>query len=191
MESKKNFSMSLDVKLAKDYARSLLADIKGISKQDQILNHLVVFNEFMQSNEIVRRSLYSPIIDKSAKIRLADSIADQYKFEQIFKQFLHVLIKNARCNLLPQIILAIKKIVAETKGIKLVEVTSAYDLTNKEQKTIQEFLEKKIGCSVEVTFFIDPLIIGGVVIKYDSNLIDCSVDAGLRKIEDMVTKLRV
>lgn len=183
--------MSSGVKLAKDYAQALLVGVKEISKQDQILNHAMVFEDFIQNNAIIKRALYSPIIDKSIKIKLVDSIVDQGKFEKTFKQFLHVLIKNARCNLLPQIITSIEKIIAEAKGVKLVEVVSAFKLESKEKKKIEKDLEQKVGCAVEVTFNVDQSIIGGIVVKYDSNLIDCSVVAGLNKIENLAIKLRV
>lgn len=180
--------MSLDAKIVKDYSESLLAGVDGSSKQEKLLVQMVVFDELLQNNDVIRRSLYSPIIDKSAKIKLVDAIAKQYKLEKIFNQFLHVLIKNARCNLLPQITKSVKKLVAGAKGIKLVEVVSAYELSKKSQQNIEEFLEKKIGSKLEATFTTDESIIGGVVVKYDSNLIDCSVEAGLRKIENMACK---
>jgi F-type H+-transporting ATPase subunit delta len=183
--------MSLDVKIVKDYAESLLAGVDGVSKQEKLLAQMVAFDEILQSSDVIRRSLYSPIIDRSAKVRLVDAIVERYKFEKIFNQFLRVLIKNARCNLLPQITKSVKKLISDAKGIKLVEVVSAYDLPKKSQQNMQEFLEKKIGSKLEATFTTDASIIGGVVIKYDSNLIDCSVEAGLRKIENIVAKIRV
>ena len=183
--------MSLDTKIVKDYAESLLADIDGSSKQERLLTQMMTFDEFLQDNDTIRHSLYSPIIDKSAKVRLIDAIAQRYKFEKIFKQFLHVLIKNARCNLLPQITKSVKKIIFNNKGIKLLEVISAYELSKQSQKNMEDFLQKKIGSELEATFTTDESIIGGIVIKYDSTLIDCSVEAGLRKIENIVTKIRV
>ena len=183
--------MSLDAKIVKNYAESLLACANGVSQQEKLFAQMLAFEEFLQNNDAVRRSLYSPIIDKSAKVRVVDAIAKGYKFEKIFKQFLRVLIKNARCESLPQITKSVKKLVSDAKGIKLVEVVSAYDLSKKSQQNMREFLEKKIGSDLEAAFITDESIIGGVVIKYDSNLIDCSVGAGLRKIENMVAKIRV
>lgn len=183
--------MSSDVKLAKDYAQALLVGIKEISKQDQILNHMVVFEDFIQNNAIIKRALYSPIIDKSIKIKLVNSIVDQGKFEKTFRQLLHVLVKNSRCSLLPQIITSIETIIAESKGIKLVEVVSAFKLESKAKKQIEKDLEQRVGRAVEVTFDVDQSIIGGIVVKYDSNLIDCSVVAGLNKIENLAMKLKV
>lgn len=180
--------MSLDAKIVKDYSESLLAAVDGSSKQEELLAQMTAFDKLLQSNDTIRRSLYSPIIDKSAKVRLVDAIVAKYKLGKIFKQFLHVLIKNARCNLLPQITRSVKKLVSNSKGIKLVEVVSAYELSKKSQQDMEEFLEKKIGSKLEATFTTDESIIGGVVIKYDSNLIDCSVEAALRKIENMACK---
>ena len=139
----------------------------------------------------MRNVLCSPVIDHAVKVRLVDLVVTKYQFEEISKQFLYVLIKNARCLLLPRISSMLNELIAATKGVKLVEVSSAFKLDTKEIKFIQEFLETELGKKIELLTNVDTSLIGGVIIKYDSNLIDYSVQGALDRIKKVAIKTRI
>ena len=85
--------------------------------------------------------------------------------------------------LILQIIDDFAKIIANSKGIKFAEISSAFKLTKKELESISSFLETELGKKIELELNIDPSLIGGAVIKYDCNLIDCSVSGALDRIK--------
>ena len=183
--------MSLDLKIVKNYSQALFVSIKKLSKKNRILEQISIFANLVQENSLVRNVLCSPVIDRAVKVRLVDLVVTKYKFEEISKQFLYVLIKNARCILLPQIASTLDELIAATKGIKLAEVSSAFKLGTKEIKFIQEFLEKELGQKIELLANVDASLIGGVIIKYDSNLIDCSVQGALDRIKKVAIKTKI
>ncbi|MDP4709169.1 MAG: ATP synthase F1 subunit delta [Rickettsiaceae bacterium] len=180
--------MSLDLKIVKSYSQALLTSAQIISKEDKVLEEVNFFAELMQENLIIRNALCSPVIEKEVKVRLVELVADKYKFESVSKQFLYVLIKNARCFLLPQIVDALAKLIATARGIKSAEVFSAFKLSAKDVEVVQKVIEAELGQKVELAMSVDSALIGGVVIKYDSNLIDCSVRGALDRIEKLATK---
>jgi F-type H+-transporting ATPase subunit delta len=179
--------MLLDLKIVKNYSHALFANAQIISKESKVLEQVTFFANLMQESLIVHNAFCSPIVEKEIKIKLVGLVADKYKFESVSRQFLYVLIKNARFLILPQIVDAFEKLIATDKGIKSVELLSAFKLSTKDIEVIREFIEAELGQQVALVMNTDPSLIGGVVIKYDSNLIDCSVQGALNKIEKLVT----
>ncbi len=179
--------MLLDLKIVKNYSQALFANAKMISKESKVLEQITFFANLMKESLIVHNAFCSPIVEKEIKIKLVGLVADKYKFEPVSRQFLYVLIKNARFLILTQIVEAFDKLIAIDKGIKSAELLSAFKLNLEEVAVIREFIEAELGQQVALVTNTDPSLIGGVVIKYDSNLIDCSVQGALNKIEKLVT----
>ncbi len=183
--------MSLEFKIVRNYSHALLVSARAISKENIILEQVKIIVQLMQDSAIIRNVLCSPIIDKEIKIKLVDLVADKYKFETISKQFLYLLIKNTRYDLLLQISDMLTELIAASKGVKSAEILSAFKLNKKEIQAIQQFIEAKLGQAVEVETNVEPSLIGGIVIKYDSNLIDCSVQGALDRIEKMAIRSKI
>ena len=179
--------MLLDLKIVKNYSQALFTNAKMISKESKVLEQITFFANLMKESLIVHNAFCSPIVEKEIKIKLVGLVADKYKFEPVSRQFLYVLIKNDRFLILTQIVEAFDKIIAIDKGIKSAELLSAFKLNLEEVAVIREFIEAELGQQVALVTNTDPSLIGGVVIKYDSNLIDCSVQGALNKIEKLVT----
>ncbi len=184
-------NMSLDLKIVKNYSHALFVSAKALSKENKILEQISMFAHLIQENSTVRNALCSPVIDRAVKVKLVDLVATKHKFEETSKQFLYALIKNARCILLPQIAGTLDELIAATNGVKSAEVSSAFKLGRKEIKFIQGFLETELGQKIELIANVNPSLIGGVIIKYDSNLIDCSVQGALDRIKKVAVKSKI
>ncbi|PCJ27592.1 MAG: ATP synthase F1 subunit delta [Rickettsiales bacterium] len=183
--------MLLDLKVVKNYAQALFLKAKDLSKEDKILEQISIISDITEASPLAKEVLCSPIIDHSLKIKLIDLLAKKYKFDKISQRFLYVLVKNTRCNFISKIVDEFGKMLAESKGIKAVNVSSAFKLGKKELSFIKGFLETELNKKIELTTKEDASLIGGVVIEYDSNLIDCSVHGALEKIQKVALKSKV
>jgi len=183
--------MSLDFKIVKNYSHALLANALSISKETQLLEQVNIFVSLMKQHAIIDNVLCSPVIDRLIKVKLVDFISNHYKFEVIFKSFLHVLIKNSRCNLLPQISGTLDELIEDAKGVKSAEVFSAFKLGKKELQAIKKMLEEKTGQKIKLEDRVEESLIGGMVLKYNSNLIDCSVQGALDRIERVALRSKI
>jgi len=183
--------MLLDLKVIKNYAQALFNKSSEAVSISKILEQISVLVALSQKSELINEAFCSPIIGLDLKISLIDKIALQYKFDKIPLQFLHVIVKNARFSLLPQIIEELEKMKAESLGITSAEIVSAFKLDNKEITNIKNFLEADLGKKIELTERADSSLIGGMLIKYDSNLIDCSVHGALERVRKVATKSKI
>jgi F-type H+-transporting ATPase subunit delta len=183
--------MSLDLKIVKNYSQALLTSAQVISKENKVLEQMQFFANLMQESLIVRTALCSPVVGKEVKVRLVELVADKYKFESMSKRFLYVLIKNARCSLFSEIVDTFAKLIASARGVKYAELLSAFKLSSKDVEVVRKFIEAELGQQVELAMSVDSALIGGVIIKYDSNIIDCSVQGALDRIEKLSNNSKI
>jgi F-type H+-transporting ATPase subunit delta len=175
--------MSLDIKVVKNYAHSLFIQAKKESKENELFKSIKLFAEILRDFSMVNDMLCSPIIDMSSKRNVVDSLTNKLKLEALLKQVLYVLIKNVRMNLFSKIADEYELLLMESRGIKFVQVSSASKLSKKEIEFIQDMLESELSKKVELEHSVDESLLGGVVIKYESNLLDCSVQGALDRIQ--------
>lgn len=181
--------MSLDIKIVKNYAYSLFSRAEKESKESEVFKSIKVFDEILRNFSAVKKTLCSPIIEKSNKNRFVDIITNELKSEILLKRFIYILIKNARVNLFSEIVDEYELLLMESKGIKFVKVLSAFKLEKKEMEFIRNLLESELDKKIELEHSVDESLLGGVVVKYDSNLIDCSVQGMLDRIQKIAARL--
>jgi F-type H+-transporting ATPase subunit delta len=181
--------MSLDIKTVKNYAHSLFTQAKRESKENKVFESIKVFSEVLRDFSAIKNMLCSPIIEKSDKDRFVDVLTSKLKSEIFLKRILHILIKNSRVNLFFQIVDEYEVLLMESKGIKFVEISSAFKLTTKEVEFIHNLLELTLGKKIKLQHSVDESLLGGAIVKYDSNLIDCSLQGALGKIQKIATGL--
>lgn len=175
--------MSLNLKIVKNYSQALYSRAKKGGVEDKVLEHILALGQVVLHSPKIIELFCSPVVDNKIKKKLLDLIASKLNFEKMIIYFLYTLIKNYRFSLIIEIADDFSKIIALSKNIKHIQVTSAYTLGKKEINLISGILESKIGKKVKLETNVDPSLIGGVVIQYDCNLIDCSVSGALDRIK--------
>ena len=97
--------------------------------------------------------------------------------------FLMILVERRRISNLTEICQRYQAALRKLKGIVLAEVTSAVALNDTQTKSIQDRVQSITSAtSVEVSTTIDPDILGGVIIKFGSQVIDSSLRAEIRRL---------
>lgn len=180
--------MSLEIKIIKNYANSLFAQAKIESYEERIIEEIKLFGACLFSSDDFKEVMLSPIINKNQKNNIIKSIIQKYNLSDLAKYFLFTLVKNSRMHLLINIITEIERLYKEQMGIKAVTVFSTSHLEPKELELIKIFLEKSLNTKVEINQEINKSLLGGIIIKYDSKLIDFSIYGVLNKIEKIITR---
>lgn len=96
-------------------------------------------------------------------------------FDAAAQNFVRLLAENRRLALLPEIIELYETRRAEAEAVVEADVTSAYALTDAEQRKISEALKRRLGREVRVTTRVDASLLGGIVIRAGDLVIDGSV----------------
>lgn len=125
------------------------------------------------------RFLRSPVIVSDDKASAMNAILARANAGIVTANFVRVVARNGRLFALPTIIAAFRALAAQSRGEVSAEVTSATPLTAAQVDNLAETLKGKIGKTVTLEQHVDPSLIGGLVVKVGSQMIDSSLKTKL------------
>jgi F-type H+-transporting ATPase subunit delta len=97
--------------------------------------------------------------------------------------FLGVVARNRRLFAVPAMIEAFLADLAERRGEVTAEVTAAQPLTDAQQNALTEQLRRAVGRRVTVDIRIDPALLGGMMVKVGSRMVDGSLRSKLQRLQ--------
>ncbi len=170
---------SVLTQIARPYAAALFDLAKSDGAIDAVEAGLADINALAAESEDFRRFLRSPVIAAEAKSGAMDAILTKAGVEPTVANFVRVVARNGRLFALPAIIAAFTALAAAERGETSADVTSAAPLSKPQLKALADALKRKIGRTVTLIEHVDPTLIGGLVVKVGSQMIDSSLKAKL------------
>ena len=170
------------------YANALM-DLATESKAvDKVLKDLGEIAKMIDSSADLAAMISSPMIEKSQQQDALFAIAKKAKFQDLTTNFFGVLVQNGRLNALPVIVKAFMIEYAKRQGQVSATVTAAQKLSAAQEKELQKSLSKVAGSDVVLDIQIDPDILGGLIVKIGSTMIDNSVSRKLVRLKSAMSK---
>jgi F-type H+-transporting ATPase subunit delta len=124
----------------------------------------------------------NPEVSREAAAKAVDAVAEYLKLSGLTRNFLGVLAANRRLASLPDVVRAFTAIAAAARGEVTAEVTTAHPLDEAQLAQLAEKLKVREGRSVTVKAHVDPAILGGLVVKIGSRMIDGSIRTRLNSL---------
>lgn len=169
--------------LAGRYALALL-DLADEKKElDAVADDLRGLRTAIAESEDLRRLIRSPLFSREQQSRAMDSILDKAGTGELTRRFVLVVAENRRLFALPQMIGAYLAELARRRGEITAQVTSAIELSDEQRKTLVETLRGSVGAKVQVDVKVDPSLIGGLIVKVGSRMIDNSLRSKLQRLQ--------
>ena len=170
--------------IVSDRYGSALYDLASEKKCiDEILNDLDVIEKVMKENSELRKVIRSPLVNSEEKLNILLKIFSGLSFNNLTTTFLKVLDNNKRISNILSIILQFKKINSEKRGDIAANVTSANELSEDEKNNITNQLKNTLGQKLSLNFNVDKEIIGGLIVKVGSKMIDTSIANKINKLK--------
>jgi F-type H+-transporting ATPase subunit delta len=129
--------------------------------------------------------LRNPQLDKRAKSAAVDAVAAGG--DPLVLNFLRLLVEKSRAGEVEQVAEEFERMAAAQEGELTVELTTAYELSDEEARTIVGQIEQRSGRRVEATRTVDAALIGGMVLQVGTRRVDASVRG---RIEQLGRELR-
>lgn len=170
---------SVLTQIARPYAQALFDLAQGENALDPVEDGLVSIGKLADESPDFERFLRSPAISADQKAAALDRIIAEAKPNATVGNFLGVVARNGRLFALPEIIKAYRELAAEARGEVSAEVTSATPLSDGQRQSLADTLKAKIGKTVTLIEHVDPSLIGGLVVKVGSQMIDSSLKTKL------------
>lgn len=174
--------MAKSGKLADRYAKALfeLASDKGLL--DAVAADLRTFTGMVRESSELAAMIDNPLVDRAALQRVMESLSRRAGLTDLSRRFLGVLATNRRLDAFPEIAEAYTARLAESRGEFTAEVTSATLLRPAQQEQLKAKLASQLGGTIHLICQIDPAILGGLVVKIGSRMIDSSLRGKLERI---------
>ncbi len=168
--------------LAGRYAGALfeLAEQDGLL--DPVAADLADLGSMIRGSDDLNRLIRSPLILRADQARCLDRIVKKAKMSSLVRDFVGVVAGNGRLPALSAMITAFHKRLARERGEVQARVISAAALSGKQTKSIVEALKKAVGAAVDLETKVDPAILGGLIVRVGSRMIDNSVGSKLERL---------
>jgi F-type H+-transporting ATPase subunit delta len=169
------------------YARALFDAAKDRDRLARVREDLADFVAAVDEVPELRALLRDPVLDPKEKADALDSILDGV--DELVRNFLLLVAEKNRTAQIEEIVREFDRLVAAEERRLEVELTTAFELSDKEAKTIVAQIEKASGRQVDATRSVDPDLIGGLIVQAGSMRVDASVRGRLNRLrQDLVTR---
>ena len=169
--------------LAERYAAALfdLADERRML--DEVASDLRQLRAMVAASPDLARLLRSPILTRGEQGKAIAALVERAGFTPLVRDFLAVVAKNRRLFAVSAMIEAHLAELAERRGEVTAEVTAALALSESQSALLTEQLRRSVGRRVSIEVKIDPSLIGGMVVKLGSRMIDGSIKSKLQRLQ--------
>ena len=169
--------------LAERYAAALFELADEQHQLDAAANDLRELRTMLQESADLDRLLRSPVLSREEQAKAIAALAERAGLSKLTRDFLGVVAGNRRLFAVPAMIDAYLNQLAARRGEVTAEVTTAQPLNETQQSTLGEQLRRAVGRRVTVDLKVDPSLLGGMIVKVGSRMIDGSLKSRLHRLQ--------
>jgi len=181
---------SISTGIANRYATaifSLAQEEKGLAALESVVDGL---DAALKESLDLRNLISSPIYSREEQGAGIMAIAAKMGLSQTMTNVLGLMASKRRLFVLPQLVTALRERISIEKGEVTAEVTSAKALTKTQSAKLAKTLSAQAGKDVKIIATVDESLIGGLVVKVGSKMIDTSIAAKLKALQNSMKEAR-
>ena len=175
-------SGGIQASLSGRYATALFELARDSNTLPQVEASLATVRQALAESTDFKALTSSPLIARGAARNAVAAVAAVLGLDSTTANFLGVLADNRRLNQLPAIIRAFRDLAARQRGEIAAEVVSAHPLSNDQVEALKAQLRTRTGRDVTLDRSVDPSLLGGLVVKIGSQMIDSSIKTRLNTL---------
>jgi len=164
------------------YATALFELASEANAIDAVSADLNSFSAMIDESADLKRLIESPAFSAEEQVAAIKALLTAAGISGIAGNFIGFVASKRRLFALPGMIAGFRALVAEAKGIVSAQVTVAEEPSAKRLEEIRATLKDVAGTDVDVAIKVDPAIIGGLVVKMGSRMVDASLKTKLNSI---------
>jgi F-type H+-transporting ATPase subunit delta len=169
--------------LAGRYATALFELALEAGAVDSVLADLKRFDGLLDESADLMRLVRSPVFTADVQSKALIAVLDEAGIAGLAARFLVVVTSNRRLFAVRDIVKAYRALVARHHGEVTAYVTVAEPLADAHKNEIRDTLKAVTGKDVQLDVKVDPSIIGGLVVKLGSRMVDSSLRTKLNVLK--------
>ncbi|MGE0408532.1 MAG: F0F1 ATP synthase subunit delta [Amphiplicatus sp.] len=172
--------------VAARYAGALFDLALEAGALDSVESDLKALQAAIDASPDLRTFLRSPVYGAEDQQRGVAALADKARLNPLTRNFLLLAAKNRRLFALRAMIAAFVARLAKHRGEIGADAASALPLSDEQTKRLRTEIESIVGKAVNLTTRVDPELLGGLVVKIGSKMIDSSLRTKLNRLKSVM-----
>jgi F-type H+-transporting ATPase subunit delta len=168
--------------LAERYAVALFDLAEQDKALDAVADELRQLDGLIQGSHDLQRLIRSPVIARGDQSRAIDAVLEKAGASALVRRFVGVVAAQRRLFALPSMIAAFLRRIADRKGETTAEIVSARPLSKAQTASLLASLKRELGTEVALLSRVEPEILGGLVVKVGSRMVDSSLRTKLNRL---------
>ncbi|QDY68434.1 F0F1 ATP synthase subunit delta [Qingshengfaniella alkalisoli] len=180
---------SISSGIAARYATAVFELAKEENKLSALEADVDALDAAYEDSADLRAMTQSPLYSREQQQTAITALASKMELSGIVTNTLALMAKCRRLFVLPQFVIVLREMIAEEKGEITAEVASAVELTKTQSDKLAKTLKAQVGKDVKIKATVDDTLIGGLVVKVGSRMIDTSVKAKLANLQNAMKEV--
>jgi F-type H+-transporting ATPase subunit delta len=165
--------------MAGRYAAALFDLANEQNKVSEVENDLAKFQQLYDESADLARLVKSPVIAADDQTRALGLVLERAGVGTLTRNFLALVARNRRLFAAPDMARAYRALAAKARGEVTAEVASAHPLTDAQAAALKQTLKEAVGKDVSLATRVDPSLLGGLIVKLGSRMVDSSLKTKL------------
>ena len=181
---------SISSGIAERYATAVFElsnDAKGLKALESDIDALSA--AFAESEDL-RDVIASPLYARDEQGNAMAAVAKKLNLSKTMTNTLALMASKRRLFVVPQMIASLRAMIADHKGEVTADVVSAKALTKAQSDKLAKTLKQQVGRDVNINATVDESLIGGLIVKVGSKMIDTSVKSKLAALQNTMKEAR-
>jgi F-type H+-transporting ATPase subunit delta len=171
------------------YATALFEIARDGRALDKVEADIGALGEALATSADLRNVIASPVYSREDQGKAVKALADRMGLGPEVANTLGLMARNRRLFVLPGLIAQLKALIADHRGEVTAEVTTARPLSDAQLAELAGTLKKNVGKDVSLKVTLDESLIGGLVVKVGSRMIDTSVRSRLAALQNVMKEV--
>jgi F-type H+-transporting ATPase subunit delta len=180
---------SISTGIASRYAAAMFELSRDAGEMAQLESDVDTLDAAMRGSADLRTLIASPLYSREEQGAALQAVATAMGLSQSFRNLLALMASKRRLFVLPQLVASLRAMIAEAKGEVTAEVASAKALTKTQSDRLAKALSASAGKDVKIVATVDESLIGGLVVKIGSKMIDTSIRSKLMALQNTMKEV--
>jgi F-type H+-transporting ATPase subunit delta len=180
---------SISASIAARYATAVYEISREANGLDALEKDLDALRGALSGSAELRDLINSPIYSRNEQAGAIAAIAQKMELGGAVANTLQLMAKNRRLFTLPALIDALAAMIADAKGEVTADVTAATELSAAQAEKLAGALAKQTGKTVKLNVAVDESLIGGMIVKLGSKMIDTSLASKLASLKNAMKEV--
>jgi len=180
---------SISAGIAGRYAAAVFSLAQEDDQLQALENDVDALESALSDSDDLRAMVMSPVYSRAQQQAAISAVAKKMDLSGAMANTLALMGSKRRLFVLPQLIAQLRSMIADEKGEVTAEIRTAQPLSDAQAEKLAKMLAKQVGKSVKIETTVDESLIGGLVVKVGSRMIDTSIRAKLANLQNAMKEV--